>query len=662
MLARLPAYVRARDVEGGGVLRALLTAVADELAILENDLEELYDGWFVETCAEWLLPYLADLVGLEELPGDLGPGTSRRALVANTIAYRRRKGTAAVLGRVAADVTGWPARAVEYHQRLVTSTALDYVRPDRPATASVRDPDPLRLAAQDAAAASSLLPGLDPLAHTVEVRRIGSRRGRYGLAAVGVHLHPLRVDEIGERGWADAGTSPSGRTVDPLGRAVPLFVPRSDDGTDPATPLDPHRLHALLESTRAGGSDPARLPVGVRVGDDPPLAPEALRVAGLEDLVTGTGAPPVQAVLDPVTGRLALHPDDGRVVAVRYSIASTAEVGAGPWDRSVVHSSVLATDRYDGHPEPVAQAAARAPTTSISQALATARPRSDETVVVSVGDNATHVGDVRVTVPHGGRVVIVAAARPLGSDSPGTYLPVGLRPHLRGDVIVTGGPGASVVLDGLLIEGRVVVAPGELGALTLAQTTVVGHVVVEAGSAGANGDLRVRGVRSALGDLALAPTVPSLAVTDTIVDGAATALGAHATLDGVTVRGSLAARSLEASSCLLDADLAVAHRQSGGLRFTWTRPDALTPRRFRCVPPQAGTDAPAPVYASTRPGAPDHLALASTCPDPIRLGGEDGAEMGVHHHLRRPLRRAAAVRALAPYLPVGRELGIFGSG
>lgn len=37
-----------------------------------------------------------------------------RAWVANTLAYRRRKGTALVLEQLARDVTGWPATAVEF--------------------------------------------------------------------------------------------------------------------------------------------------------------------------------------------------------------------------------------------------------------------------------------------------------------------------------------------------------------------------------------------------------------------------------------------------------------------------------------------------------------------------------------------------------------------
>jgi hypothetical protein len=54
-------------------------------------------------------------------------------------------------------------------------------------------------------------------------------------------------------------------------------------------------------------------------------------------------------------------------------------------------------------------------------------------------------------------------------------------------------------------------------------------------------------------------------------------------------------------------------------------------------------------------------ALAPTCPEPIRLGGEGGSEMGVHHHLNRPLRLAAAAAAIAPYTPVQSQTAILGS-
>ncbi|GAB3281046.1 hypothetical protein GCM10027452_46770 [Micromonospora halotolerans] len=53
--------------------------------------------------------------------------------------------------------------------------------------------------------------------------------------------------------------------------------------------------------------------------------------------------------------------------------------------------------------------------------------------------------------------------------------------------------------------------------------------------------------------------------------------------------------------------------------------------------------------------------MAGSSPAAVSEGGEDRAEPGVHHHLRRPLRLRAAQRQLDPYRPVGIELGIFGS-
>ena len=52
-----------------------------------------------------------------------------RAEVANTIGYRRRKGTAAMLEQLARDVTGWNARAVEFFQLLAGRSSRNHVRP-----------------------------------------------------------------------------------------------------------------------------------------------------------------------------------------------------------------------------------------------------------------------------------------------------------------------------------------------------------------------------------------------------------------------------------------------------------------------------------------------------------------------------------------------------
>ena len=59
----------------------------------------MWDDLFVETCAEWVVPYIGDLVA--NTPIYEVPGVGRRADVADTIHWRRRKGTLAMLGDLA---------------------------------------------------------------------------------------------------------------------------------------------------------------------------------------------------------------------------------------------------------------------------------------------------------------------------------------------------------------------------------------------------------------------------------------------------------------------------------------------------------------------------------------------------------------------------------
>src|SRR6266511_3974915 len=117
----LPAYIRTRDTDLAnpngpdsagkwqpGPLREGIDVLASQVAVLEENLEQLYDNHFVETAAPWALAYLGDLLGIRGLPAG-AKARSPRAEVGHTVAYRRRKGTAPMLELLARDVTGWPS-------------------------------------------------------------------------------------------------------------------------------------------------------------------------------------------------------------------------------------------------------------------------------------------------------------------------------------------------------------------------------------------------------------------------------------------------------------------------------------------------------------------------------------------------------------------------
>ena len=69
----LPAVHRVRDADQGSPLRDLLDVVDREFGLLRGDIEQLYDDWFIETCEDWVVPYIGDLLGVTGLGG---PGRS----------------------------------------------------------------------------------------------------------------------------------------------------------------------------------------------------------------------------------------------------------------------------------------------------------------------------------------------------------------------------------------------------------------------------------------------------------------------------------------------------------------------------------------------------------------------------------------------------------
>ncbi|MFO7633080.1 MAG: phage tail protein, partial [Caldilinea sp.] len=248
----LPAIYRIRDAENGEPLHALLAIMGDELARIEDDITGLYDDWFIETCAEWVVPYIGDLLGVRGLHQLTEvDGFSQRAFVANTLRYRRRKGTAPVLEQLARDVTGWPCRVVEFFERLATTQHLNHVRLYSPATADLRQAANLELVGS----------ALESVSHTGEVRNIVPRRGRYNIPNMGLFLwrvQPYFVQGVTPQPAVDP---PDGRyRFSPLGNDIPLFNrPRTEteivhlaEEPDLPVPMRRRALYDDLEALRLG--------------------------------------------------------------------------------------------------------------------------------------------------------------------------------------------------------------------------------------------------------------------------------------------------------------------------------------------------------------------------------------------------------------------------
>ncbi|HEX2031938.1 MAG TPA: hypothetical protein VHL78_11145 [Actinomycetota bacterium] len=719
----LPSLYRIRDRRG--LLRALLEVLSEQGAVVEASIDELYDSWFVETCPEWVVPYIGDLVAARPIHAGVPGVFSTRSYVANTIAYRRRKGTAAVLEQLTRDVTGWPARAVEFFRLLAGNQHLNHVRPENVRTPDLRDGDALEL----------LGGPFERAPRTAEVSRIASRRGRYNIPNVGLFVWRLQSYRVTGAQPRPAAEPDDGRyTFDPLGGDVPLFnqpLPERDiaglaeerevpgrlrrrplrDELEalrsalargeprPATPWFQPEAPAFAVAVDGADVPPEQILI-CHLGDPPTPVPEGWRrPPATRDYPDGQGGQvtlPIAVGVDPALGRLAFP--SGVVpgeVRVDHSYGFSADVGAGPYDRTA-----SATAAVEGHevgwqlgvtqqhpPEP----GVLVPT--LTEAVDEWNAQPPGTVgVIAVMDSSTYREDLTgahsIVVPAGSRLLIVAAQWPVPEGPPGTarevgrFVAAGPRPHLLGDVSVQGtdGGGPSVLLlNGLLVEGGLTVRVGDLAELSLDHCTLVpggGGLRVNSSSdeAKQNGRLRIDLHRSICGAIELPDRVPrGLRVVDTVVDGgggaAVDAPGAEADVRWSTVLGTAAVRSVDGGNSIFTGTLQAERRQVGCLRFSYVPPGSTTPRRYRCQPDLALKDVdPAledavrsrvrPAFTSVALGHPAYCQLHATCPPEVREGADDGSEMGGFGHLKQPLREANVRTVLDEYLRFGLEAGL----
>jgi hypothetical protein len=711
----LPAAFRTADDAGGGTVRALLEVLAAQFDALDADLEQMGEDWFIETCSPWVVPYIGELVG-EHLIAEIEGVATPRARIANTIGYRRRKGTVAVLEALTRDTTGWPARAVEYYRLLAADQHLADIRLERPAHVSLRDANALELVDTP----------FDTAPHTVDVRRIEGAtktgRSRHNIPNVGLHVYRLGAYWV-PRATAAPATSPSdGRYhVDPLQRDVHLFnrpAPETEidhlaTEVDVAARLRRRPLHDELEARRADlaagrtpqanwfGDRPAVRVYRALNAGDPVLEvpPEQIDVCHLGDLggPPGWRRPPAGRIsVDPVLGRLAF-PDGELPAAVLVSSAYgfAGEVGAGPYDRSAAVAALI--DRKVTWQVGVSRDVAAVPDLifpTLGEAVEKWNEQPDGTVgLIAVMDSHRFEEDLtganRLIVGEGSLIAIVAAGwpeLPIAGGLPGQLgrqvgriSATGVRPALVGDLEIRGAApddspalGAAIV-DGLLVSGRVNVTATttkDLGRLTVAHSTIEGGVRVT----GQNEHLTVVIERSIVGQVRLSSTVPVLMVADSIVDARGTepaiqADSAAADLDGVTVLGRTRVRQVEATNCIFTGALVADRTQVGCVRYSSLGGGSVTPRRYRCQPdaalaahphsdPTAIAARTAPSFTSEDPGDPGYAQLGRRCPPEIAYGADGGFEMGAFGFLRSPQRAANLLASLDEYLRLGLDAAL----
>lgn len=193
---RLPEIYRIRDEEQlpPGQLKSYLALVEAAFGAIHENIEALYHDLFIETCDDWVIPYIADLLGTTHLKGD---SWTLRADVADTIALRRRKGTLGAIEQLTYDLTKWGVHCVELLENLVWNQHLNHQRPDKggkPPYKSATQHTVIRggtMTLRDPAMLSLLNTPFDPFAHTADLKPPALGNIRYNLPNLAIFLWRL---------------------------------------------------------------------------------------------------------------------------------------------------------------------------------------------------------------------------------------------------------------------------------------------------------------------------------------------------------------------------------------------------------------------------------------------------------------------------------------
>jgi hypothetical protein len=495
----LPAVYRIRDAELDYPLKALIEILAQQAGIMQDNIAQLYDNWFIESCEEWVVPYIGDLLGVRNFHAISGAGVSQRAYIANTLRYRRRKGIAPVLEQLALDTTGWRAHVTEYFQLLQTTQYMNHIRLHSTITPDLRQMNQLDL----------LNTPFDTLAHSADVRHISAGRGKYNISNIGLSIWRLqnypvvRSDALGTVCVSSSPSSPVPHlvfTFSPLGVNTQLFnnpatessITHISAETNVPGLLRRRALYDELEARREslaiedvvvnsyfdnqpeieGDPTTARHPVFeiFPEGNTDAIQPEEILICNLEHCcnmpanMTFQELKPdgssltraIKALVDPVAGRFMFADEAIASALVSYSYGFSGDIGGGPYHRQASIPTIFRKKLATEEIEQVSWQAGVSKSEAGTGLFDTIQRALDEwnslpagkTGIISITDSRSYIEDLTIIIKEKSRLLIVAAGWPERAVENGTagethrikgdITAEDLRPHIGGNIQITG--------------------------------------------------------------------------------------------------------------------------------------------------------------------------------------------------------------------------------
>lgn len=480
----LPAIYRAEDtdiLDKAGPLREMVNRIGVQSAIIRRSIDRMWEDQSIETCDDWVIAYIGDLLATR-LVANLD-ARGQRLDVAKTIYYRRRAGTVAILEEIAANITGWDARVVEFFRRLSrTRHNLDPEIGSADGNSTLQSVQGLIgpvtntpiggwADLRNVYGASKTHSAFDEFFFTADFRRGRDQVGWHNIPRLGVFLWRLKsfaldkTTPVAIQNCPDHYTfDPTGRIFDPNKQQLGLFAGTlrffGDKWISPQewqlpTPISQTLLEKDLKS------DQQKLYSFVDPTDSTKIEINSLGVFRRKpensyELVSAAEPTP-EVTIDPERGRFKIlnpKPNDKFYVTYHYGFSST--IGAGSFDRRILGTPAT--------PKPELLQPVTGGENALAPFLANLAPRG----TLSIEDSLTYntVNNVGSTATGIQAVTLLS----LNKTRPLIRLPDSSQNTT--EWVFTGGDGSTLVLEGLFISGGDIVLRGKFDKVTLTCCTL----------------------------------------------------------------------------------------------------------------------------------------------------------------------------------------------
>ena len=677
----LPAVYRRKDAENGFALSALTNVMEREMRLVKDDIQRLYDNWFVDTCQEWALPYIGELLGVRDIMDEKSIITSQRRRVANSVRYRRRRGIGAALEDIVYDVTGWHARVVEFFENVSITQSMTAAHPGKWLSVDFRDKPAMEQAGGP----------FDSSVHFADVRKPEDDKGKYNISNIGIFLWRLQSYRAFDRKARVCPGKNGGFFFSALGVDIPLFnkTRKNDDLTQMARARDlPVALSRYLfekdlrdhKKLYAETPERHRPENSLYYGPEKALcivfrgqniSPMKILSADLSDWSMDESKNGEVVAIDVELGRAlfsqtfikekSVVPED---VGVGFHYGFSADMGGGSYNRISTMSD------FSSHEFAVRVSKTRGKADcveTLARALALWEEACEQNGpglkgVIRIADNEVYQEDIEINLPDNARLAIESED--------------GKNPFVKmSEKLQVNGPGekeANLVINGVLFDRPIFVAG--CASLKIAHCSVIPFEDGKLSAAAAINCHEARDVNVDISDCVTGALflpgekVASLSISDSIIDGKSNghgifggdnAWGPSSVISRATLFGDVRVRELAASETIFSGVVMAERRQTGYVRFSYMAPGSKVPMKYRSQPDSGESHPIKPNFTSVKYGDPAYGQLGRICSKVVRKGAEDGSEMGAFKRLRAARREKNLKSVIRDHVRSDMTAGVF---